>query len=167
MRVRATKDGTYGGFLREGPVDPVPGISGGITGEVFDIEDKLYPAVDPESGKAVMEPVLDARGNPIIDMVMVQAVDEKGNPVVGSDKKPLMNSVQRPRMRAKMWSWFSSEWMEKVSDDTPITYDERERPRGAHPAYRLKKQPVAAVSKSAPLSELSQEAGKPIEEVTI
>ena len=161
MRVRATKDGTYGGFYREGPIEGVPGISGGAPGEVFDIEDKPYQALDPETGKPVMEPVLDARGNVIIDTVMMQAVDEKGNPVVGADKKPLMNPVQRPRMKPPLWSWFSSEWMEKVDPNTPITYEENVRPRGVHPNYKIKK---GSVAQPKAFSELQQEMGKPIEE---
>lgn len=168
MRVRATQNGTYGGYEREGPIDAVPGVSMGLQGEVFEIDEKPYPAVDPETGKPVMEQVLDARGNPIIDTVMVQAVDEKGNPVVGHDKKPLMQPVQRPRMRQKMWSWFSPEWMEKVPADTPITYEEKERPRTVHPAYRAKKNTAVPPSaQGAVPSELAAEAGKPIEEVTI
>lgn len=160
MRVRATKDGTYGGFYREGPIEGVPGITGGAPGEVFEIDEKPYPAVDPDTGAPIMEQVLDGRGNPIIDMVMVQAVDEKGNPVVGSDKRPLMNSVQRPRLRQKMWHWFAPDWMEKVSPDEPITYEENSRPRGVHPNYKIKKQ--AGAGKPKALSELQEEIGKPI-----
>lgn len=167
MRVRATQMGTYGGYEREGPIDPVPGVSGGMEGEVFEIDDKPYPAVDPETGKPIMEPVVDGRGNPIIDTVMVQAVDEKGNPVVGQDKKPLLNAIQRPRLRPRMWSWFSKEWMVKVSPDTPITYEEKERPRGAHPNYRIKRQPGAPSGQAAAALPFAEEAGKPIEEVTI
>lgn len=164
MKVRATKDGTYGGFYREGPIDGVPGITSGMSGEVFEIDDKPYPAVDPETGKPIMEQVLDARGNPIIDTVMMQAVDEKGNPVVGVDKKPLLNPVQRPRLKPKMWNWFSPDWMEKVSPDTPITYEENARPRGVHPSYKIKK----GTPQPAALSELQQEAGKSIpDEITI
>lgn len=164
MRVRATREGTYGGYLREGPIEGVPGVSGGMPGEVFDIDEKPYAALDPETGKPVMEPVLDARGNPIIDTVMMQAVDEKGNPVIGQDKKPVMSPVPRPRMKPRMWSWFSSEWMEKVPNDTPITYEENSRPRGIHPTMKPKK---GATHTPGVLSELQQEMGKPIEEVTI
>ena len=70
----------------------------GSNGEVFDIDDKPYQALDPDTGKPVMEAVLDSRGNPIMETVMLQAVDEKGNPVVGSDKKPVMAPIQRRRI---------------------------------------------------------------------
>ena len=160
MRVRATRDGTYGGYYREGPVDAIPGVSGGVPGEVFDIDDKPYPATDPETGKPVMEPVLNSKGDPIIDNVMVQAVDEKGNPVVGMDKKPVMNTIQRPKMKQKMWSWFAPEWMEKVAPDTPITYDEAAKAKGVHPSMKIKKPSGHAQT----FSELSPEVGKPIDE---
>jgi len=166
MRVRATKDGTYGGYLREGPIEAVPGVTIGQMGEVFDIDDRPYPAIDPETLKPIMEQVLDSRGNPIIDKVMVQAVDERGNPIHGNDKKPVMAPIERPRLRPKMWSWFSPEWMEKVSDDTPLTYDDRDKPRGVHPAMKDRsKKPLASVAApvSAPL-DLQEEVGKPIEE---
>lgn len=166
MKVRALRDGTYGGYYREGPIEGVPGVTIGAGGEVFEIEDKPYIAVDPETGKTVMEPVLNSRGEAIIDTVMVQAVDEKGNPVVGIDKKPIMNPIQRPRMKTKMWSWFSPDWMEKVPADTPITYEEASRAKGVHPSMKIKKQPGGHAP--ATLSELQAEAGKPIDEpVTI
>lgn len=165
MKVRATKDGTYGGFYREGPIDGVPGVSPGSAGEVFEIDEKPYAALDPETGRPVMEPVLDARGNVIIDTIMMQAVDEKGNPVVGADKKAVMVPTQRDRMRPKMWSWFSPEWMEKVPSDTPVTYEDNAGSRGVHASMKIKK----ASSQSTPRvsSELSEEFGKPIEDVKI
>ena len=167
MRVRAIKDGTYGGYYREGPIDGVPGVSGGTSGEVFDIDDNPIPAFDADTGHAIMEQAIDSRGNPIIDTVMVQAVDEKGNPVVGSDKKPLLNPVQRPRLKQRMWSWFSPDWMEKVPEDTPITYEENVRPRGVHPSYKIKKKSQAGQPQT--LSELQKELGQPIpdEPITI
>ncbi len=74
-----------------------------------------------------------------------------------------MAPIQRPRMKPKMWSWFAPEWMEKVSEDTPITYEE-EKPhtRGVHQTMKIKKS-AAPVPKT--LSELQGEVGKPIEEV--
>lgn len=158
-KVRAKSDGTYGGYYREGPTEGVPGISGGTEGEVFEIDDKQYQALDPDTGKVVMEPVLDSRGNAIMETVMMQAVDEKGNPVVGQDKKPLMSPVQRPRMKPKMWSWFAPEWMEKVPESTPVTYEENSHPRGVHPSMKIKK---SAASAPKTFSELQQEMGKPI-----
>jgi hypothetical protein len=159
MRVRATRDGTYGGFYREGPTEGIPGISGGTGGEVFDIDDKPYAAIDPDTGKPVMEPVLDSRGNPIMEMVMMQAVDEKGNPVVGSDKKPIMAPIQRPRMKPRMWTWFTPEWMEKVPANTPITYEENVGNRGVHASMKPKRR---TTSQPATLSEIQAEMGKPI-----
>ena len=165
IRVRALRDGTYNGYYREGPIDGVPGVSGGSQGEVFDVDEKPYPAVDPETGRPIMEQVLDSRNNPIIDTVMLQAVDEKGNPVVGADKKPVMNPIQRPRLKPKMWSWFSPEWMEKVDPNIPVTYDENEKPRGVHPSMKIKKHTAAGQPKA--LSELQEEMGRPIEEQPI
>lgn len=166
MRVRATQNGTYGGYFREGPVEGIPGVTPGADGEVFDIEDKPYAAIEPETGRPIMEQVLDARGNPIIETVMVQAVDERGNPVVNAEKKPLLNAINRPRLKPRMWSWFAPEWMEKVDPDTPITYEENSRPRGVHPSMKPKKQRTAGQAQT--LSEIQEEtAGKRAEEVTI
>lgn len=165
MKVRALKDGTYGGYYREGPIGGVPGITGATQGEVFEIDEKPYPAIDGETGKPIMEQVMDSRGNPIIDTVMIQAVDEHGNPVIGNDKKPILNPVQRPRLRQKMWNWFSAEWMEKVPDDTPITYEESTVAKGVHPAYKVKKPGAAALPKT--LSELQSEVGAPIPEESV
>lgn len=164
MRVRALKDGTYGGYYREGPIAGVPGVSGDVPGEVFDIDEKPYPAVDPDTGAPIMEQVMDARGNPIIDTVMLQAVDEKGNPVVGPDKKPLMNAIQRPRLKQKMWKWFSPEWMERVHPNEPVTYEENSEPRGVHPSMRIKKNRTQG---PASLSDLSEEIGKTIPEESV
>jgi hypothetical protein len=161
MRVRATRDGTYGGYYREGPIDGVPGVVSGTGGEVFEIDDKPYAALDPETGRPVMEPVMDVRGNLIMETVMMQAVDEKGNPVVGSDKKPIMAPIQRPRMKPRMWSWFSPEWMEKVPKDTPITYEENVVPRGVHSSMKPKRR---TSSQPATLSEIQKEIGKEITE---
>jgi hypothetical protein len=166
IKVRATADGTYGGYFREGPIQGIPGVTSGAEGEVFEIDEKPYPAIEPESGKPIMEQVLDGRGNPIIETVMVQAVDERGNPVVNADKKPLLTPVNRPRLKPRMWTWFSPEWMEKVHPDTPITYEENSRPRGVHPSMKPKKQRTAGQAQT--LSEIQEEtAGKPVEEVTI
>jgi hypothetical protein len=73
-----------------------------------------------------------------------------------------MNPVQRPRMKPRMWSWFSPEWMEKVSPNEPITYEENSRPRGVHPSMKPKKQRNAGQGQT--LSELQEELGKPIVE---
>lgn len=161
MRVRATRDGTYNGYYREGPVNEIPGIAQGTPGEVFDIDDKPIAATDPETGKPIMEPVLDSLGNPVIDTVMLPAVDEKGNPILRSDDKPKMMPVQRPRMRQKYYSWFNPEWMEKVPDTTPITFEENILPRGVHSSMRIKKQPNRQPKS---ISEFDQEIGKPIAE---
>lgn len=161
MKVRATRDGTYGGYYREGPVDGIPGIVPGSNGEVFTIDDRPYAAIDPDTKKPVMEPVLDARGNPIMETVMMQAVDEKGNPVVGGDKKPLMSPVQRPRLKPRMFSWFSPEWMEKVPANTPVTYEEKEIPRGIHSSMKPGRK-TSVMPQT--LSEMQAEIGKPIEE---
>jgi hypothetical protein len=92
MKVRATADGTYGGYYRIGPII---GDQGSFPGEVFEIDDRMFPVLDIE-GKPVFE--LDADGKVILDP-----------------------KTRKPQI--KMGSWFSPTWMEKVSDNTEITYD--------------------------------------------
>ena len=71
---------------------PVTTDDGHFPGEVFEISDEQFP-------------VLDATGKPIHE------VDEEGNIKRGQHNKPIV----------KMRGWFSSRWMEKVSDSTPLT----------------------------------------------
>ena len=75
-----------------------------------------------------------------------------------------MNTIQRPRMKKKQWTWFSPEWMEKVDPRTPLTDDENLR-RGVHPSMKIKR----SQAQPATLSELQAEIGTPLppEEVTI
>lgn len=94
MRVRATRDGHYGGYYRLGPIIGNTAQETFI-GEVFDVDDRPCPVLDLETGKPIFE--MHSNGKPVID--------EKG----------------KPKMKTK--SFFSPTWMEKVSEDTPITYD--------------------------------------------
>jgi hypothetical protein len=91
MRVRATQDGHYGGYFRVGPF---VSDTGNFEGEVFEIEERLFP-------------VLDIEGNPCFEL------DEKGSRIIGKDGKPKM----------KMGSWFAPVWMEQVEASTPITWE--------------------------------------------
>lgn len=93
MKVRATKDGHYAGYYRVGPI---VGDQGSFAGEVFEIDDKPYPILDLETGKPVFE--TDGNGNPILDQ-----------------------KTKNPKIKTGVW--FTPEWMEQVSDDTPSTFD--------------------------------------------
>ena len=93
MKVRALQDGHYGGYYRLGPII---GDQGSFAGEVFEIKEENFPILDMETGKPVFE--LSENGKVVIDQ-----------------------KTNKPKI--KMGSWFSPDWMEKVSDDTPITYD--------------------------------------------
>lgn len=128
MKVRATQDGTYGGYYRRGPDDS------GFPGEVFEIDAKPYEVRDPETDKAVCE--LDENGKKI------QLLDEKGKPKFDSKGKPLF--------KIKMASWFSPTWMDEVSEDTPETFDYP--PFELPVAYRMKKkQGSSGMPKSMPV----------------
>lgn len=91
MKVRATQDGHYGGYYRIGPII---GDQGSFPGEVFEIDDRLFP-------------ISDAEGKPVFEL------DADGKKVVGQYNKP----------KVKMGSHFSPVWMEKVPEETEITYD--------------------------------------------
>lgn len=108
IRVRAKKDGTYAGHYWEGPIETEQGTK---PGDVFDVEEKPFEARD-ERGNVVFEPVL-INGVPKM---------EKGQPV----------------LKPKMVSFFSPVWMERVPDDTELTYPDRD-PVTIPPPYRLKK----------------------------
>lgn len=71
---------------------PVTTDEGHFPGEVFEISDEQFA-------------VLDAAGKPVYE------IDEEGKIVRGQHNKPVI----------KMKGWFSSRWMEKVSDETPLT----------------------------------------------
>jgi hypothetical protein len=138
MKVRATQDGTYGGYYRHGPIQTE---NGNIEGEIFEIEDGEWPAIDPETKKPIMD-VQTKEGQIVMERVSKQAVDGKGNPVIDEKGRPVMISVEQPKVKARMWNWFDAGWMEKVSDDEEATYDlpKFEIP----PQYRVKKAKKAA-----------------------
>lgn len=119
MKVRATQDGTYGGYYRVGPSE-----DGQFPGEVFEIDDKPFEIRDPATGKALLE--LDENGKPIALM------DEKG--------KQRYDGKGKPMFRIRMGSWFSAKWMERVGDNIEVTFD---YPAFEIPVlYRQKKKPV-------------------------
>lgn len=128
MRVRATQAGHYGDYYRD-------------EGSVFDIDDRKFPVLD-EHGHAVLEQVLDAKGQPAVDMVDVPVLDDAGKPVLDPAKKPIVNKVAKPKMQVKTWGWFTSVWMEKVPDDTPLTSVVVTRSK--HPLEAMKQSPKEA-----------------------
>ena len=79
---------------------------GKFDGEVFDIDDKPFP-------------FLDIEGKPVIE------VDAKGRQIYDKDGKP----------KIKMNTWFSPEWMEQVSEDTPLTAELD--PRFDYPPFQI------------------------------
>lgn len=119
MRVRATQDGVYAGYYYHGPIMTE---NGDFPGAVFEIDDKIYPALD-ERGRPVMEVMQDANGDPIIEKVEVQMVNAQNVPIADDKGKPIMTSIEKPKLQPKTWTWFSPTWMEKVPANTPITYD--------------------------------------------
>lgn len=117
IKVRATQDGHYGGYYRIGPVDSDQGYR---PGEIFEVDDAPYEVKD-EHGRPM--PELDETGKPIPVMV---GGKQKVNPETG-----------RPMFKIKMASFFSKEWMERVSDDAEVTND---YPPFQQPSqYRIKK----------------------------
>lgn len=103
IRVRATKDGHYGGYYRNGPQNV--GTPGYIPGEVFDVDETPY-ALKDHDGRPVYERDLD--GTVLFEM-------ENG--------KPKMDKAGKKIPKVQMGNLFTEEWMERVSDDEPITND--------------------------------------------
>lgn len=148
MRVRAKADGTYGGYFRHGPIQ---GDNGLIPGEVFEILDGEWPALDPETKRPIMDPIIGADGQAVMERVSRQAVDGKGNPVVDENGRSVKIAVEQPKLKARMWSWFNPDWMEKVSADEEVAYDLP--PFQVLPEYRDKKQKIAKAPVPAPAGQ--------------
>lgn len=127
MKVRATQDGTYGGYYRRGPTE-----DGQWAGEVFEIDEKPFEVRDPESGKAVLAVDEEGKNIPLLD--------EKGNP-----KKDSKGKIQ---YKIRMNTWFSDKWMEPVSEDTQISFDYP--PFEIPVQYREKKKGFGGVGKGKP-----------------
>jgi len=100
---------------------PTDTDQGNTPGEVFEIEDKPMPMVDPETKKPI--PMTDAKGKVIFKL------DKQGNKIKDAEGNPVME--------LRMITAFSPEWMEKVPDDTEITFDYP--PFQAPVQYRQKK----------------------------
>lgn len=141
IRVQATKDGTYAGHYWEGPVDSDQGHK---PGDVFDIDEKPYA-------------IKDEQGNPLQDMEPTGQVDEKGNKTfrlawIMEGGKIKKDAHGQPIPKLRMASFFSSEWMVRVADDTPLTYPDREPYRLPEP-YRAKKQQAPATKVALPVEQ--------------
>jgi hypothetical protein len=127
IKVRATKDGTYGGYFRNGPIDSDQGYQ---PGEVFELDEKPFV-------------IKDTQGNPVQEMEPTGQLDANGGKIMKpvwemENGKVKKDANGRPVPKLKMATWFSSEWMERVGDDTDVTYD---YPPFEVPApYRIKKQ---------------------------
>jgi hypothetical protein len=126
LTVRATQDGVYGNYLYKGPITSDEGYT---PGEVFQVDATPYPLLD-HHGKAVFD--LDEDGKKI------QVFDAKG--------KAVLTEKGKLTFKIKMATFFSPTWMERVEDDTELTYPDR--PKWTIPeAYRIKKnKPVRTVA---------------------
>ena len=126
LTVRATKDGVYDNYLWKGPITSDEGYT---PGEVFKIDATPYIAKDD-------------KGNPVFEL------NDEGKriPVLDAKGKPVLNEKGKMTFKIKMATMFSNEWMERVADDTELTYPDR--PAWTIPeAYKIKKQkPVRTVA---------------------
>lgn len=139
LTVRATQDGYYANYLYKGPIDADEGYT---PGEVFKVDATPYIVKD-EKGNPVFQLTDEGKRIPELDAKGKQKTDEHGKKI----------------WKVKMASFFASEWMERVEDDTEVTYPDR--PEWKIPdAYRIKKNRPAKV---IPLPEgLRQSAGLPL-----
>lgn len=133
LTVRATQDGTYGNYYYCGPIESDQGYT---PGEVFQVDATPYIVMD---GKGNPVPELNDNGEKIalLDVKLKQRTDEKG----------------KKMWKPKMATMFSKTWMERVEDDTELTYPDR--PKWKIPeAYRIKKtRPVRSVALPSDIAE--------------
>lgn len=146
IKVRATQDGTYAGYLWQGPRITETGT---IPGEVFELEEKPY----------VMK---DEYGKPVQEMEPTGAVDERGQRLfrlayVMQGDKPKKDAAGQPIPKIRMATFFSSEWMERVPDDTEVTYPDRVMPFPILAVYKDK--PVKAGKTVALPADVAEIAG--------
>lgn len=139
ITVRATADGVYGNYLYKGPIESDQGYT---PGEVFRVDATPFPLKDV-NGKPIFE--LDDDGQKIA------LFDVKG--------KALLDEKHKPTFKLKMGTFFAKEWMERVPDDTEVTYPDR--PEWKIPSvYRIQKsKPIKAVDVPR---ELLEAAGMPV-----
>lgn len=138
LTVRATKDGVYGNYYYRGPIDSDQGYT---PGEVFQVDATPYEVKDG-NGKPVYELTYDG--------AKIALLDAKGKQLVDANRKKMF--------KLKMATMFSSEWMERVEDDTELTYPDR--PKWKIPeAYKIRKtKPVKTVALPSDIAELPQVA---------
>src|ERR1700683_5069638 len=144
---RATQDGYYENYYYKGPVTSDEGY---FPGEVFQVDATPYAAKD-------------AKGKPIL------VLDEAGAkiPVLDSKGKQRFDETGKPMFKIKMASFFAKEWMERVPDDTELSYPDR--PKWQIPeAYRIKK--PGKLAKPIPLPDELKDMGlalpAAVEEIT-
>ena len=136
LTVRATKDGMYANYYYKGPIDADEGYT---PGDVFQVDATPYEMMD-ERKRPIYE--LDEDG------AKIPALDAKG--------KPVLDEKGKKTFKVKMATFYSSEWMERVPDDTELTYPDRPAWRIPE-AYRVKtRKPVKAVELPPELAGLSK-----------
>jgi|SRR5579862_9858322 len=137
MKVRATQNGTYGGYVRYGPQENEDGT---ITpGEIFQIDATPYELKD-EFGKPIYELDFEGKKIPII---------HNGKPKLGPKGEPIF--------KVRMATMFSPVWMERVADDAEITNEYEHETFPILPQNRIKKvKPVATVALPADVAALAQ-----------
>lgn len=118
LTVRATQDGYYANYLYKGPIDADEGYT---PGEVFQVDATPYI-------------VKDEHGNPVFAL----ADDGKRIPLMDKKGKQILDANGKKMWKVKMASFFAPEWMERVADDTDLTYPDRQ-PWKIPEAYRIKK----------------------------
>lgn len=124
LTVRATQDGYYANYHYRGPIDADEGYT---PGEVFQVDATPYV-------------VKDGKGNPVFQL------NDEGQriPVLDAKGKQKLDENGKKLWKIKMASFFASEWMERVEDDTELSYPDR--PAWKIPeAYRIKKNKPAKV----------------------
>lgn len=147
IRVRATKDGTYAGYVWYGPSESDQGT---VPGDIFDIDATPFQ-------------VKDERGRPVQEMEPTGQVDANGQKTyrlawVMENGKVKKDEYGQPIPKIKMATFFSLNWMERVPDDAELSFPDRDIPFKIPEPYRVKKQTKPTKAIALP-SEIAAIAG--------
>lgn len=141
MKVRAIKDGVYGGHYRHGPYTDDNQVY--HEGEVFEIDATPFPKKD-EHGSLVQKMEPTGEISPVTGDVIKRKVWLMDGDKIKKDRHG------QPIPVYEMGTLFSGNWMEPVNPDATISYPEQSEPMGVLPNYREKPKAPESVIEAKP-----------------
>lgn len=141
MKVRAIKDGVYGGHYRHGPYTDDNQLY--HEGEVFEIDAAPFPKKD-DKGNPIQKMESTGEISPTTGELVKRKVWAMDGKNIKKDKH------DQPIPVYEMGTLFSSNWMEPVNLDATISYPEQSEPMGVLPNYREKSKAPESVVEAKP-----------------